>query len=243
MSSTISRTATGLLTAVGIFIIAVVLPKFVVSGIVPKLITTQSLELALSLLAIALLGRGCFGDYGFRLPKSEYFSTSGLAQLLMPVLGALGVGMAASIAILILGGSGNPMVKQLSLPQIILFVWIFSSIIEEVFTRGFLQSHLSIGASTERLPVFRVSRPTLIAAAFFAAMHLVLFISGIDAVSIIVTLLFTFSLGLLAGHQRERSGSLLPAIGIHMLGNIGGFLGGICYVIVLFLTGGKPPGM
>ncbi len=65
--------------------------------------------------------------------------------------------------------------------------------------------------------------------------------SGADLKTIIIILLFTFSLGLLAGHLRSRSGSLLPAIGVHMLANIGGVMGGIVYTVISIMTGGRAP--
>jgi membrane protease YdiL (CAAX protease family) len=232
----------GLSVAIVIYVIAVIMPKFVLDGIVAKVLTTQGLEVGLSIVAIAIFGKGRFRDYGFRLPQAGYFSAEGLARLLWPILGALAVGAVASLSVMISGGGGNPLVKQLSFPQIILFVWIFSSIIEEVFTRGFLQSHLAGGLPAERLPIIGVSRATLISALFFAAMHLSLIAIGVDVASIFVTLAFTFCLGLLCGHQREKSGSLLPAIGLHMLGNIGGFIGGILYLLFTVLTSGTPPG-
>jgi len=88
----------------------------------------------------------------------------------------------------------------------------------------------------------RIGRAALISAAFFAAMHLVLLLSHTDAVTVVIILLFTFSVGLLAAHQRERTGSLVPAIGVHMLANVGGVFGGIVYAIIAMLSGGAVPG-
>jgi membrane protease YdiL (CAAX protease family) len=62
-------------------------------------------------------------------------------------------------------------------------------------------------------------------------MHLSLTLAEIDAFTIVCVLSFTTLLGLLAGLARERTGSLMPAIGTHLAGNVGGIVGGIAYAI------------
>ncbi len=228
-----SRILTGLLTATGIFIAAILLPKLVVAGLIPRLLTTQSLELALSLLAIGILGKGQFSAYGFRFPQVAEVSLMTVVRWIPVGLLAIALGALATSAILLTGASGNPLVKQLSFPQMVLFIWIFSSTIEEIFTRGFLLSHLSQGLQGKiKFLFFSISKPVLISALFFGAMHLILPLSGADLTSTVIIFLFTFSLGLLAGSQREKTGSLIPAIGVHMLANIGGMVGGILYFIL-----------
>jgi membrane protease YdiL (CAAX protease family) len=238
--SKVKQLLIALATAIAIFVIAIVLPKFIISGGVYRIMTTQALELGLSLLAIMTLGRGRFADYGFCLPKAGSLSISKLSQWLLPVLIALTIGALATMAVLFTGGAGNPIMKQLTFPQIILFVLILSSTIEEIFTRGFFQGHLSsLSSISIKLIFFRVDLPTLISALFFGCMHLSLLMSGADLQTIIVILIFTFSLGLLAAHIRARTGSLLPAIGLHMLGNIGGIVGGIIFNVIHFISTGK----
>ena len=145
--------------------------------------------------------------------------------------------------ILGLGGTGNPLAKGLSFPQIVLFVWIFSSIIEEVFTRGFLQGHLSVLSGKHMKLLFvRIELPVLISALFFACMHFTLLFAGVDATTMAVTFLFTFSIGLMAGYLRAKTGSLIPAIAVHMLANIGGMIGGIIYTLINYMITGKLPG-
>lgn len=232
-----SRVVTALAVAIGIFLVAIVLPKFVISGAVPRLMTTQGLELVLSLLAIAVIGKSKFADYGFRMPQG------GSRWLVVAVWAPL-LGIAATIGVLGLGGQGSPVAKSLTFPQIILFVWIFSSIIEEVFTRGFLQSHLSVlSGKYVKFPFFRIEWPVFLSALFFGLMHLVLLASGADLTTTIVTVLFTFSLGLMAAYLRSLTGSLLPAIVAHLLANIGGMIGGILYAAFCLLAGKPPPGM
>jgi membrane protease YdiL (CAAX protease family) len=239
----VPRVATALTVAVVIFVVAVLLPKLILSSAVPRLITTQALELLLSLAAIIVLGKNKFADYGFSTPGARQQGNGTGTRWVGICLTAPLLGIVATPLILVLGGGGNPLVRSLSIPQMILFVWISSSIIEEVFTRGFLQGHVSVlGGSYVKLLFFRVELPVLISALFFASMHFVLLLTGVDAITMLVIFLFTFSLGLLAGYLRAKTGSLIPAIVAHVLANIGGMIGGIVYSLINFMITGKLPG-
>ncbi|MBN1211966.1 MAG: CPBP family intramembrane metalloprotease [candidate division Zixibacteria bacterium] len=244
MSSKVkAQVTTALAAAIVIALVSIVLPKFILNGAIAKISLTQGLELTLSLLAIVVLGKRRFAEYGFRLPKKESPSSHGQLRWLSLSSVALLLGMTATIVVIASGASGSPVARQLSLPQMILFVWLFSSIIEEVFTRGFIQGHLSVlSGRYVKLLFFRVELPVFISAFFFACMHLVLPFVGADTVTTVVIWLFTFSLGLLAGHLRAGTGSLIPAVTAHMLANIGGLVGGIIYNIISFIISGKVPG-
>jgi len=241
-SKNASRIVTTVLVGVLIFVASIVLPKLLVSQGVSSLLTTQGLELVLALLAIGIVGKGRFSDYGFRLPRIASFSLWVLLKWVLIALAAIGMGAVATLAISLSGSSGSPIVKQLSFPQIVLFIWVFSSIIEEILTRGFIQGHLSpLNEVSVRVLLFRVSLPTLIGALFFGAMHIVLLLSGADILTTVIVVVFTFSLGLLAGHQRDKSGSLIPAIILHALANMGAVVGGIVFVLITIVTTGKLP--
>jgi len=238
-----SRITTALTAAIGIYLIAVVLPKFIISGTLPKLMTTQGLELLLSLLAIVIFGRSKFSEYGFCLPGANQQTSEVKTRWIRISMMALLLGIVATPLILGLGGKGNPWIKNLTIPQIIIFVWVLSSTIEEVFTRGFLQGHLSVlSGKYLKLLFLRIELPVLISALFFACMHFVLLFTGVDAITMTVTFFFTFSIGLMAGHLRAKTGSLIPAITVHLLANIGGMIGGIIFALINFLTTGKLPG-
>ena len=163
-SNTASRVITALLVSVAIFLIAIILPKSLFSSLVPRVATTQGLELVLSLLAIAILGKGRFAEYGFCRPHQIAAPGNGLHWGIVALFAPL-LGIAASLLIVGLGGHGNSLLKSLSLPQVMLFVWLLSSTIEEMFTRGFLQGHLSVlSGKYLRLPGVRLELPVLISA-------------------------------------------------------------------------------
>jgi len=106
---------------------------------------------------------------------------------------------------------------------VILTVWIYASICEEVFTRGLLQSWLSpLIQYRIRLGRWALSAPVLTSALFFGAMHVVLW-PKLGAVTLVVIFLAGI-LGLIAGYYREKTGSLIPAILIHSFFDIGGTL-------------------
>ena len=106
---------------------------------------------------------------------------------------------------------------------VILTVWVYASICEEIFTRGLLQSWLSpLAGHHIRLGRWALSVPVLTAALFFAAMHFVLW-PKLGPVALVVVFLCAI-LGLIAGYYREKTGSLIPAILIHSFFDIGGTL-------------------
>jgi membrane protease YdiL (CAAX protease family) len=49
---------------------------------------------------------------------------------------------------------------------------------------------------------------------------------GMSINKALVIVLFAFLLGIIAGYHREKSGSLAPAIIVHMFANIGGSIAG-----------------
>ena len=108
--------------------------------------------------------------------------------------------------------------------QTVLFVWIYASICEEALTRGLLQGLLSplsrFGASFRGK--LRLSVPVILSALFFGGMHAILV--GAIGGAVVGVVIFAVLLGLVAGKYRERTGSLVPAIIVHALFNVGGAL-------------------
>jgi len=175
---------------------------------------THTFMWILSVLIALILTRGRLKNYGFTKGKFQLTGKIFLWVIPMAILSVIGF-FASRSGQDVKGGFG------LSHLQDIIFVWIYASIAEEVFTRGLLQSYLSplarYGINLSKK--LRLSLPVLFSGLFFGMMHIV----AIDKMGPPVIVL-TSLLGIVAGYYREKTDSLIPAIIIHALFNIGGML-------------------
>ena len=73
----------------------------------------------------------------------------------------------------------------------------------------------------------------LVGALFFASMHVMLLTTGMGSSAVFNIVLSAFILGVVAGYYREKTESLIPAIFVHMLFNVGGN----CTVLLIELFG------
>ena len=172
--------------------------------------------LVLSILLILALGKGDFARYGFKIGKN--------IQLLRIMILGLVVGIAGTLTGSI-APDGIPVEPDYgSFFNIIIGVWILASISEEIFTRGLIQGFLS------PLSIFgftflglRISIPVLVSGLFFGLMHLGILSTGASLLSAAIIIIFAFILGIIAGYYREKTESLIPAMIVHMCGNVGGW--------------------
>ncbi len=175
---------------------------------------THTFMWILSVSAIVLLAKGKMAEYG--LAKGKFRLTGKIFLWVIPtaILSILGF---------IASRSGAPVKPGLGLSPIqsIIFVWIYASVSEEIFTRGLLQGFLfslmKYGINLSKN--LRLSLPVLFSGLYFGLMHIV----AIDKMGPPVIVLTTL-LGLVAGYYREKTESLIPAIIIHALFNVGGML-------------------
>jgi len=175
--------------------------------------------LILSVLIIAILSKGKLALYGFKLPESPAYGkiiTLGLAGgILSTLIGTL------------LPGEESSLFADKSFIQIVVFMWIWASICEEVLMRGLIQGYLHpLARKGLTVSNLRISLPVLVAAFIFALIHLNPVILAMGAFRTVNIVCFAFILGLIAGYYRERTGSLIPAIAVHALFNVGGTLTG-----------------
>lgn len=170
--------------------------------------------LGLSLVAMVVIARGRFRLFGFTLDRYKFRPSILLWALPMAIFATLGTISQAR------GAAQHSFVNFTPL-QAIIYIWIYSSICEEVLVRGLLQTLLrDIEAVTPDPRWWTV--PTVISAVFFGAMHSVLIpVLGSGAIPIILAATL---LGFVSAHYRQATGGLLPAIIVHMLFNIGGSL-------------------
>ncbi len=178
----------------------------------------------LGLLAVTLAGTRLVGlsreALGLRAPVEKAW--------LKGILGGLGLGAAATVGVLATGSVGlRPVLGNLGFGGMVLWVWIVSSAVEELFCRGFFFAWAGAGRAA-----------LWASAALFGAMHLGLAFMGVDLRALTVLVPLLFALGALAGWCRARSGSLYPAIAAHAGFNVGGLLGGVLFIIAT----GRSPG-
>jgi membrane protease YdiL (CAAX protease family) len=109
--------------------------------------------------------------------------------------------------------------------QVFLFIFIYASVTEEVLFRGFLQNILK-PLKDKGVKIFKrhISVPVIIGAIVFGLAHLILITSGANTFFIVRTLVFTFSLGLIAGYYQEKYDNNAYAIIVHMGGNFMGLI-------------------
>ena len=216
----ISRVLVALLIGLAISVITLQLTRvFSLSedGFIPSSFVTHTFMWLLSVIIIFILTKGKLRDYGFT--KGDFHLTPKIFLWVVPtgilsVLTFVGSRLAGEIE------EANALLYL----QDILFIWIYSSICEEIFTRGLLQSFLSpltkYGFMLAKK--WRISLPVLFSGLYFGAMHIVLFKRIGPAVIVVMTM--AAGLGIVAGYHREKTESLIPAIIIHGLFNVGGAL-------------------
>lgn len=168
-----------------------------------------------SLVLILIISKGRLAAYGFRVGKNYRI------KQIIALGGATGVAFAL---ILKLFPEAEAFQRDYTFLQTVVFVWLYASVSEEILTRGLIQGFLAplarYGFSVFRV---RISLPVLVSALFFGLMHLVVLTTGVAVLPVIGYVVFASVLGFIAGYQREKTGSLIPAIMVHMFGNIGGY--------------------
>ena len=182
---------------------------------------THTGMLVISFILILLLSRGKVSTYGIKTIEKK--------QLNKPIQTAA---IVSSIVLVVLSGLGylsgllppesdaGPAV-DMTFIQIVIFIWIYASICEEVLFRGLIQGFLApLKEKGFSLFDFRISLPVLIAALGFGLMHLMLLSTGMDLYPVLMIVIAGIILGLIAGHYREAAGSIIPAIVVHMVFNI-----------------------
>lgn len=226
------KVITGVLVAVFLLILVDLPGRGIVAAFGPTLdsapwwlrpVVRQGTELLMALLAIAVVWKGDFRRFGFRLSGNLKIWKSILASLPLFLLGMLIGGLIASLITIFFGSTPSYDFGSPNLLQQIVRIWLLASITEEIVFRGLIQTYLSSRLSSS-FSIFRIriTHAALIAAILFSLAHLVLLTRGAGATQMAVIVVSTFILGVAAGHFRENTGSLVPAIIIHMLFNVWG---------------------
>jgi membrane protease YdiL (CAAX protease family) len=179
----------------------------------PNSLVTHFTMAALAVAAIYLASGGRWSEFGFGLGSFRWNPALLLWVLPTAILTIMQVATSR--------GRPSDDAHQLGPVPTVLRVWIVASIAEEVLARGLIQGLLAPLSTTGfHVAGVLVSVSVLLAALAFAAMHLVLVRKmGAKAAPVIV---LTFLLGCVTGVYRQATGSLIPAVIVHMLFNVGG---------------------
>lgn len=219
----LSRLLIGLLLAFSVCAVAVVLRHVVKfdSKCFPNFALSGSIILVLAVVLIVAFRNQL--DYRIAVPKFNQIWEPVLIGLLTTIV----LNLLTGIVTLIISGrvEGHPALENMSVLQYVLFGFILAPVAEEHLFRGFLQNYLK-PLGDKGITVFhrRISLPVLIAALVFSLCHLGLLASGVGAVFMIRTALSAFILGTIAGYFQEKYNNIVPAILVHMAGNLLGVL-------------------
>jgi membrane protease YdiL (CAAX protease family) len=169
-----------------------------------------------SMLLILIVSKGRLSVYGFR---------KGNRYKIVPIVGlGTAIGAAFAVVLQIFPEGADILQRDYSFAETVVFIWLYASICEEILTRGLIQGFLTpLERYGFRLFSVRISLPVVTGALFFGLMHMAVLTTGVALSSVIVYVVFASVLGLVAGYYREQTGSIFPAVLVHMFGNIGGY--------------------
>ncbi|MEA2105392.1 MAG: CPBP family intramembrane glutamic endopeptidase [Bacteroidota bacterium] len=176
--------------------------------------------LLLSLLFILIVNKGSLKGYGFNKPQElKYFRFFLISTGI--IIGAfIFANLFFNVILRTLfppetGKPGFP--ESQSILEMILTIWIWSSICEEVLTRGFIQGFMNKHINIRLL---KLSLPVWVSGLFFGLMHLSLLTLNKDILFVLFIVTNTTILGLLAAYYREKTKSIYPAIFLHFWANV-----------------------
>jgi len=181
--------------------------------------------IAVVAIGFMVISKRPLAGFGFRRP----IPTDGRFKLWGLMLGVASTGLILAFG---LRGTGGRLAAY-GLGGIILWIWVISSIVEEVFCRGWFQT--IVGGQGRSAVVW--------SAALFGAMHLPLLFGDMRITAAVVILPSVTALGYVCALARARTGSLFPALAAHVMFNVGGFLGGLVYTIAHRITTGHMPSL
>lgn len=209
-------------------IIIYIIAQFVNFNLNSDFITQTFLKLTillvLSVFAIIILKKHL--SYSISMPKfKKVFKPFGLGVLVF-ILTFFAITVVTKVA----GGEleGHPVFSKMNALQIFIFVFLYASIAEEILFRGFLLNFLK-PLNTKGITVFKrkISLPVILSAIAFGLAHLILIKSGVGIFFLLKIVLFTTSLGIVAGYYQEKYDNNAYAIIVHMGGNFIGVVGAI----------------
>lgn len=179
--------------------------------------------LLLSIIIILIVNNGSLKNYGFTRAKNIRYSKMILITIGIVIVSFI-VGQILFVGILghlFPTENTKSFSKPNSIIEMIITVWIWSSICEEIMVRGLMQGFMN-HLKTKRFLGLNLS--VIISGLFFGFMHLSLLGVGMGQWFVSFIVFNTTVIGLIAAYYREKSGSLLPPVLIHFIANLVGSL-------------------
>jgi membrane protease YdiL (CAAX protease family) len=193
---------------------------------------TKTLLVVFVVLGVAFDRGRSWSDYGFRAPvrRTAWWRVIGVGGL----LGAL-----AAAAILLTPAQGmTRFLGSFGFLGLVLSIWLYSSVTEEVFVRGWFQTVADRGQRVS-FAGRSVGGSVLASALLFGSLHLSLLSMGSDALTVVIIVTATTLLGLAAARFREQYQSVVPSVVTHISFNVGGFVAGVIINTVSMVATGK----
>ncbi len=218
---TTEQTIYGIAISIVIYLVALFIGRILQfeNAFIVSSFSTHTIMLLLSVIAIILFKKNF--KYTVSLPAFKLT----LKPILVALITAIVVNLIISIIIKSAGGpiENHPIVAKLNPVQVFLFIFIYASVAEELLFRGFLLNMLApLKIMGFTLFKTRISLPVMMSSVMFGLAHLSLISFGMSFFFLIRIVVFTTSLGLIAGYYQEKYNNNFYAIIVHMSGN---FLG------------------
>lgn len=208
-----------------LFAIALVAPQWIPGAEARPWLPQALTKLIMLVEALVLM-------YASRRPLAEHGFRRGEGRARGLIAAGFFLGAATSAVVLLAGLTGvGAVMKGQTFLNVLLGVWLWSSITEEFFVRGWLQTAIARQGASPRAEVW-------LSGAFFGAMHLSLLSAGVEPGSVAIIVTATFLLGLVCAALRQRTSSLAAPIVAHIAFNVGGMFGAIIATIAKKILAG-----
>jgi len=216
---------------------AAILLKSAITPLMPESIASDSSSMGaifktilalISIFIIAIIPGKDLKSFGFCLPKRlNYLKLVGITFVVtlgsIFLFAPLYMGFLSHVFQVKMSGGFN---FGSSIWVMIIGIWFWSSVTEEIFGRGMVQSLLQ---DLTKIRFLGLSLPVWISAILFGAGHLTVFRLSSSPFFVMFIVSNATIMGLLAAYYREKSGSIIPAIIVHILANVFGSLPSIFF--------------
>ncbi|MCC6425554.1 MAG: CPBP family intramembrane metalloprotease [Phycisphaerales bacterium] len=212
-------------------LLTLISPRVGIEGVVARQVAFKGLMIAVAMLAWLAMRRP-WGEMGWRRIA---WPRGGWKWVLMACLA-----MAVTAMAMILTRHRHPVLTEFSFLQVVLVIWVLSSVSEEIYVRGWVQSWCQ---AVEEAGSGVLTPSIVTSALLFASMHVSLMWMGAGVLGGGIIVCATLLVGWACAVLRARTGSLWAPIALHILANMAGVPGGILGVVIYRVVYGELPAL